>query len=60
MFGELGVPELLLILGIALLLFGPRKVGELGKSLGEGIKNFRDAMRGPASEPTDHKTTDQP
>ncbi len=46
MFGELGVPELLLIFGIALLLFGPKKIGELGKGLGEGIKSFKSAMRG--------------
>jgi sec-independent protein translocase protein TatA len=46
MLGELGVPELLLILGIALLLFGPRKIGELGKGLGEGIRSFKSAIRG--------------
>ncbi len=46
MFGELGVPELLLILGIALLLFGPKKIGELGKGLGEGIRGFKSALRG--------------
>ncbi len=46
MFGELGVPELLLILGIALLIFGPRKIGELGKGLGEGIRSFKSAVRG--------------
>jgi sec-independent protein translocase protein TatA len=55
MFGELGLPEILLILGIALLLFGPKKLGELGKSLGEGIRSFRSAMKeepppGPAPE----------
>ena len=43
--GELGLPEILLILGIALLLFGPKKIGELGKSLGEGIRSFRSAMK---------------
>jgi sec-independent protein translocase protein TatA len=43
--GELGLPEILLILGIALLLFGPKKLGELGKSLGEGIRNFRSAVK---------------
>jgi sec-independent protein translocase protein TatA len=46
MFGDLGVPELLLILGIALLIFGPKKIGELGKGLGEGIRGFKSAMRG--------------
>ncbi|PWT72881.1 MAG: twin-arginine translocase TatA/TatE family subunit [Proteobacteria bacterium] len=46
MFGELGVPELLLILGVALLIFGPKKIGELGKGLGEGIRGFKSAVRG--------------
>ena len=46
MFGELGLPELLVIFGIALLIFGPKKIGELGKSLGDGIRGFRGAMKG--------------
>jgi sec-independent protein translocase protein TatA len=44
-FGELGLPELLVILGIALLIFGPKKIGELGKGLGDGIRGFRSAMK---------------
>ena len=36
--------HLLLILFIALLLFGPSKLSELGKGLGQGIKNFKDAV----------------
>lgn len=44
MFGKLGVPELLIIFGIALLIFGPRKIGELGKGLGEGIRGFKTAL----------------
>jgi sec-independent protein translocase protein TatA len=51
MFGELGVPELLVILGIALLIFGPRKIGELGKGLGEGIKGFRSALKDEEKKP---------
>ena len=47
--GELGMPELLLILGLALLLFGPKKIGELGKSLGEGIRNFESSLSEPAA-----------
>jgi len=43
--GKLGLPEILIILLIALLLFGPSKLGDLGKSLGEGIKNFKSAMK---------------
>jgi sec-independent protein translocase protein TatA len=37
--------HLLVILGIALLVFGPKKLPELGKSLGEGIRGFKAAMR---------------
>lgn len=44
--------HLLVILGIALLVFGPKKLPELGKGLGDGIRGFKDAMK-------DHeKTTD--
>ncbi|ABF41380.1 twin-arginine translocation protein, TatA/E family [Candidatus Koribacter versatilis Ellin345] len=45
MFGELGVPEVLFILGIALLIFGPKKLGDLGKGLGEGVRGFKSALR---------------
>jgi sec-independent protein translocase protein TatA len=45
MIGKLGLPELLLIGGIALLIFGPRKLGDLGKGLGEGIRGFKAALR---------------
>jgi sec-independent protein translocase protein TatA len=38
------MPELLIILAIALLIFGPRKIGELGKGLGEGIRGFKSAL----------------
>ena len=37
--------HLLVIAGIAILLFGPRKLPELGKGLGEGIKSFKSAMK---------------
>jgi sec-independent protein translocase protein TatA len=37
--------HLLLIIGIALLLFGPSKFASLGKGLGEGIRNFKSAMK---------------
>ena len=55
--GKLGMPELLLILGIALLIFGPKKLGELGKGLGEGIRNFRAGMNEQQSTPTTTSTT---
>jgi sec-independent protein translocase protein TatA len=42
----LGGPEVLLICVVAVLLFGGKKVGELGKGLGEGIRNFKHALKG--------------
>jgi len=47
MIGELGLPELLLILFIALLIFGPGKLAGVGKSLGEAIRNFKTAFNEP-------------
>jgi sec-independent protein translocase protein TatA len=44
MLGSIGPTELILILLIVLILFGGKKLGNLGKSLGEGIKNFKDSM----------------
>lgn len=41
MFGRLGAWELILILLIALVIFGPSKLPEIGKSLGKGIKEFK-------------------
>ncbi|WP_019586848.1 Sec-independent protein translocase subunit TatA/TatB [Deinococcus apachensis] len=38
---NIGVPELLVILIVALIVFGPRKLPELGKSLGQGLREFR-------------------
>jgi TatA/E family protein of Tat protein translocase len=41
--GSLGMPEILLILVIALIIFGPRKLPELGKTLGQSLAQFRRA-----------------
>jgi sec-independent protein translocase protein TatA len=41
--GNLGWPEIMIILVIALIIFGPRKLPELGKSLGKGLAQFRKA-----------------
>ena len=45
MFGSLGMPELLLLFMIVMLVFGARKLPEVGKGLGRGIQNFKEAMR---------------
>ena len=42
----LGMPELLVILGVAVLLFGGKKIPELAKGMGQGIRNFKDALKG--------------
>jgi sec-independent protein translocase protein TatA len=42
--------HLLLIFGIALLVFGPKKLPELGKGIGEGIRGFKSAMKDQAEE----------
>jgi sec-independent protein translocase protein TatA len=43
MFGSIGMPELIIILVIALIIFGPRKLPELGKSLGRSLNEFKRA-----------------
>jgi len=60
--GRLGVPELLIILGIALIFFGPSKLGGLGKGIGEAIRNFKGAIKdgepapaGQSSQPVEPK-----
>ncbi|MBS3887446.1 MAG: twin-arginine translocase TatA/TatE family subunit [Firmicutes bacterium] len=43
MFGRIGPQELLLILALVLIIFGPRKLPEIGRSLGRGLKEFKQA-----------------
>ena len=45
MFG-LGFPEIILILVIVILIFGTSRIPELGKGLGEGIRNFKKSVKG--------------
>jgi len=44
MLGSIGAPELLLILLIVIIIFGAKKLPDLGKSIGEGIRNFKKSM----------------
>lgn len=45
MEGKIGLTEIIFVVAIALLLFGPGKFAALGKSLGEGIRNFRSSVK---------------
>jgi sec-independent protein translocase protein TatA len=56
----LGMPELLIILVIILVLFGSRRIPDLAKGLGEGIRNFKSGMRGDDHhENEDHRRRDE-
>ena len=45
MFGTLGFPELMIILVIIILIFGANRLPEIGRGIGKGIRNFKDATR---------------
>jgi sec-independent protein translocase protein TatA len=49
--------HLLVIFGIALLVFGPKKLPELGKGIGEGIRGFKSAMKAEEEKPVNATTT---
>ncbi|MBN2201539.1 twin-arginine translocase TatA/TatE family subunit [bacterium] len=53
---SLGVPELLIILLVVLLLFGSKKIPELARGLGKGIREFKDATKN--TDPDDRKNDD--
>ena len=55
MEGLLQPTHLFFILLIVLILFGPGKLPELGKGLGKGIREFKDALRGAAETPAEKK-----
>lgn len=50
MFGSLGTPEILVILVVILLLFGAKRLPELGKSLGTGMREFKRSLSGLADD----------
>jgi sec-independent protein translocase protein TatA len=45
MFGRLGLPEMVIILLIVVVIFGANRLPELGRGIGKGIRNFKDATR---------------
>jgi sec-independent protein translocase protein TatA len=76
MFGSIGMPELIVIFVIALIIFGPRRLPDLGRSLGKSIAEFKRAsnelrntleeeirieeQRAPASQPAAAKAAEEP
>jgi len=57
MFGSIGMPELIIILVIALIFFGPGKLPELGNTIGKAIRGFKKAMDEPEKKPDDAADT---
>jgi len=56
MLGSLGLPELLIILVIVVIIFGAGKLPRLGRGLGEGIRNFKDSIKGDDTDKTEPPT----
>lgn len=60
MFNQFGVPELLIILVIVLLLFGPGRLGKIAGELGTGIRNFREGLNeGKEDKETSEETSEE-
>lgn len=58
----IGTPEIILICGVGILIFGGKKLPELMKGVGEGVKSFREAVSGksqPQNETKDSETEDE-
>ncbi len=52
---DVGVPELIIILVVVLVIFGPGKLPEIGSALGRGIREFRDAAKAVPPDPGSEK-----
>jgi sec-independent protein translocase protein TatA len=54
--GRIGLPELLIVLAIVILIFGANRLPELGRGIGKGIRNFKDATKGGADKEDEPKS----
>jgi sec-independent protein translocase protein TatA len=55
--GWIGMPELLILLLVVLLVFGPKKLPEMGRSLGKGMREFKSSVTGKHEEQAPEITT---
>jgi sec-independent protein translocase protein TatA len=47
---NIGIPELIIILAIVILIFGANRLPEIGRGIGKGIRNFKEATKGEGAE----------
>jgi sec-independent protein translocase protein TatA len=59
-FRDFGAPELLIILVLIVLLFGPGRIGKVAGELGKGIREFRDGLSGKNEEKKDDQVKTEP
>ena len=57
--GFIGFPEILLLGLLALILFGPKRLPEMGRGLGKGMREFKDSVSGSEKDDVDHHTVDE-
>lgn len=57
-FGGIGIPELVIILVVVLLIFGPKNLPKIGSALGKTVKNLRDGMGGGSKDVEETTDTD--
>jgi sec-independent protein translocase protein TatA len=58
MFGSVGIWEILLLIGVIAILFGGKKLPQLGKGLGEGITNFKNSLKKTETEETNEEKSE--
>ena len=58
--GPIGIPELIIVLVILLVIFGPKRLPDLGRSLGRGMREFKDSVTGKDSEELPPARADEP
>jgi len=57
---NIGLPEIAIVLVIVLVIFGPKRLPQLGRSLGSGMREFKDAVTGKRKDDDDHDAIEAP